>query len=174
MTDILGLWEGYPFLVAIGGWCYCSRLLRDTQHTLWLHMLGKHCHTPQTRTPACNIYFIDKYNTSGSQDSIIYGLGYRLDDLQFRSQYRQVILFFSKTSRQTLKPSQPPIQWVMGPLSLGEKRPGHETDHSLSSCVKVKNEWSCASTLPCVLSWHVQRLQVYIQHFVFCFRKQNQ
>jgi len=140
-------------------------------------MLGKQCHTPQTRTLACNIHFKDTHNTSGSQDSIIHGLGYRLDDPEFGSQHRQVIILVSKTSRQILRPTQPPNQWAMGTLSLGVKRPGHEADHLLSSCVKVKNEWSCTSTPPCVLSWHVQRLQVYIQQFVFCvlcLRKQNQ
>jgi hypothetical protein len=35
-------------------------------------------------------------------------------------------------------PTQPPIQWVPGALSLGVKRPGHETDHSHPSSAKVK------------------------------------
>jgi hypothetical protein len=35
-------------------------------------------------------------------------------------------------------PSQPPIQWVPGALSLGIKRPGREDDHSPPSSAEVK------------------------------------
>jgi hypothetical protein len=43
--------------------------------------------------------------------------------------------FFSKTA---LGPTQPPIQWVPGALSLGVKRPGREADHSPPSSAEVK------------------------------------
>jgi len=33
----------------------------------------------------------------------------------------------------------PPIQWVLGALSLGLKRPGHEADNSPPSSAEVKN-----------------------------------
>jgi len=33
-------------------------------------------------------------------------------------------------SRLALGPTQPPIQWILWALSLGEKWPGHEADHS--------------------------------------------
>jgi hypothetical protein len=33
---------------------------------------------------------------------------------------------------------QPPIQWVLGALTLGIKRPGREADHSPSSSADVK------------------------------------
>jgi hypothetical protein len=35
-------------------------------------------------------------------------------------------------------PTQPPIQWVTGTLSLGVKRPGREADHSPPSSAEVK------------------------------------
>jgi hypothetical protein len=47
-----------------------------------------------------------------------------------------------------LGPTQPPIQWVPGALSLGVKRPGREADHSLPSSAEVKNVWSYTSTPP--------------------------
>jgi hypothetical protein len=39
-----------------------------------------------------------------------------------------------------LGPTQPPIQWVPGPLFLGVKRSGREADHSPPSSAEVK-EW---------------------------------
>jgi hypothetical protein len=36
---------------------------------------------------------------------------------------------FSTSSRPTLGPTQPPIQWVPGALSPGVKRQGRESDH---------------------------------------------
>jgi hypothetical protein len=44
--------------------------------------------------------------------------------------------------RQALGPTQPPIQWVPGALSLGAKRPRREADHSPPSSAEVKNAWS--------------------------------
>jgi hypothetical protein len=35
-------------------------------------------------------------------------------------------------------PTQPPIQWKTGALSLGVKRPGREADHSPPSSIEVK------------------------------------
>jgi hypothetical protein len=45
-----------------------------------------------------------------------------------------------------LGPSQPPIQWVLGALSLGIKQLGHEADHSPPPSAEVKNAWSYTST----------------------------
>jgi hypothetical protein len=41
-------------------------------------------------------------------------------------------------SRTTLGPTQPPIQWVPGTLSLGIKQPEREADHSPPSITEVK------------------------------------
>jgi hypothetical protein len=41
-------------------------------------------------------------------------------------------------SRTALGPTQSPIQWVPGALSLGAKRPGREADHSPPSSAEVK------------------------------------
>jgi hypothetical protein len=46
----------------------------------------------------------------------------------------------STASRTALGPTQPPIQWVAGALSLGVKRLGREADHSPPSSAEVK-EW---------------------------------
>jgi hypothetical protein len=42
------------------------------------------------------------------------------------------IFLFTTASRTALGPTQPPIQWEPGALSLGVKRPGREADHSPS------------------------------------------
>ena len=39
-------------------------------------------------------------------------------------------------------PTEPPIQWVAGPISLGLKRPGTEPEHSPFFVTEVKNECS--------------------------------
>jgi hypothetical protein len=45
----------------------------------------------------------------------------------------------STMSRLALGPTQPPIQCIPGVISLGEKPPGHDTDHSPPSSKKIKN-----------------------------------
>jgi hypothetical protein len=40
--------------------------------------------------------------------------------------------------RTFLGPTQPPIHWVQGTLSLGVKRPEREANHSLPSSVEIK------------------------------------
>jgi hypothetical protein len=58
------------------------------------------------------------------------------------------VFLFTTASRMALGPTQPPIQWVPGALSLGVKQLGHEADHSPPSSAKVKNAWSYTSTPP--------------------------
>jgi hypothetical protein len=72
---------------------------------------------------------------------------YGLDDrvLGFDSRRWLGIFLFTTASRTALGPTQPPIQWVPGVLSLGVKRPWREADHSPTSSAEVKNEWSCTS-----------------------------
>jgi hypothetical protein len=48
------------------------------------------------------------------------------------------IFLFTTASRTALGPTQPPIQWVPGALSLGVKRPGRKADHSPPSSSEVK------------------------------------
>jgi hypothetical protein len=50
------------------------------------------------------------------------------------------IFLFSTASKTALGPTQPPIQWVGGALTLGVKRPGREADHPPPSSAEVK-EW---------------------------------
>jgi hypothetical protein len=58
--------------------------------------------------------------------------------LEFDSQWGLGIFLFTTTSRMALGPTQPPIQWVPGALSLGVKQLGIEADHSPLSSAEVK------------------------------------
>jgi hypothetical protein len=68
-----------------------------------------------------------KYNQLGQLSTI--PLGYELDDLGFDSRQGLGIFLFTNVSRPALRPTQPPIQWIPGALSL-------------RSSVEVKNAWS--------------------------------
>jgi hypothetical protein len=48
------------------------------------------------------------------------------------------IFLFTTASRTAVDPTQPPIHWVPGVLSLGVKRPGRDVDHSPPSSAEVK------------------------------------
>jgi hypothetical protein len=66
--------------------------------------------------------------------------------LGFDSRRGMGIFFFTIASRTALGPTQPPIQWVPGALSLEVKRPGREADHSPPPSAEIKNVWSYTSS----------------------------
>jgi hypothetical protein len=49
---------------------------------------------------------------------------------------------FTTVFRLALGPTEPPLQWLQGALSLGIKRPGREADYSPPFSAEVKNVWS--------------------------------
>jgi hypothetical protein len=57
----------------------------------------------------------------------------------FESLKVQKISVYSIVSIPCLGPTQPPIQWVLGVLSSGVKRPEREADHSPLFSAEVKN-----------------------------------
>jgi hypothetical protein len=66
--------------------------------------------------------------------------------LGFDSRRRLGIFLFTTAFRTVLGPSEPPIQWIPGALSLVVKRPEREADHSPPSSAEVENAWSYIST----------------------------
>jgi hypothetical protein len=62
--------------------------------------------------------------------------GWTIGVLGFDSR-QEMGIFLITASRTALRPTQPPIQWVPGALSLGVKRPGREADHSPPSSAEV-------------------------------------
>jgi hypothetical protein len=81
-----------------------------------------------------------------SQDKYIY--------IGFDSRRGLGIFLFTTASRKALEPTQPPIQWVPGALSLGVKRPGREADHSPPSSAEVKEWVELYLHSPTMPSWH--------------------
>jgi hypothetical protein len=74
---------------------------------------------------------------------------------------------FTTASILALRPTQPPIQWVPGALSLGVKWLGCEVDHSPPSNAKVKNAWSYTSTPQYVfMAWYLVK---HSDNFTFTF-----
>jgi hypothetical protein len=85
------------------------------------------------------LYFYSAHTYDKSRDSSVgIVLGYGLDDWGFDSRQGLGIFLFTTASQPTLGPTQPPIQWVPGTLSLGVKRPRSEADHSPPSSGEVK------------------------------------
>jgi hypothetical protein len=75
----------------------------------------------------------------------------------FDSQQDLEIFLFPTVSRTALGPTQPPVPWVPGALSLGVKRPGREANHSPPSSAEVKNVWTYTSTPPyAFMAWCLQ------------------
>jgi hypothetical protein len=63
------------------------------------------------------------------------------------------IFLFTTASRPALGPTQPPIQWVPGALSLRVKWPEREADHSPPSSAEVKESMELYLHSPNTLSW---------------------
>jgi len=65
----------------------------------------------------------------------VQGIGYGLDDPEFKFRQQQVINPSSETSRLAPEPNQLPVQRVMRALSREVKRQEHEVCHPLPSTV---------------------------------------
>jgi hypothetical protein len=76
--------------------------------------------------------------------------GYRLKDRGSELPSSGTIknFLFSKSSRQDLGSTQPPIKSVPGAFSPGVKRPGRKPDHSSPTSAEVKKMWMSTFSLP--------------------------
>jgi hypothetical protein len=64
----------------------------------------------------------------------------------------------TSVSRPALRPTQLPVQWVLGVLSpLGKPQPGRDANHSPLSSTEVKNEYALYLS-PQAPSWRVAGL----------------
>jgi hypothetical protein len=103
-------------------------------------------------------------------------LGYELNDRGFESRQGLGIFLFTTVTRPALVPTQPPIQWIPGALSLGVKRPGREADHSPPPSTEVRNAWSYNSTLQYAFTECCSvkaQGQLYFLHFTSYFKNRK-
>jgi hypothetical protein len=77
------------------------------------------------------------------------------------------IFLFTTASRTALGPTQPPIQWVPGALSLGLKRPGRKADHSPPSSAEVKECVELYLHYPNTPSWRDAQFKKHRDKFTF-------
>jgi hypothetical protein len=63
------------------------------------------------------------------------------------------IFLFTTMSRTALGPTQPPIQWALGAVSLEVKQPGREADYSPPSSAEVKESVELYLHSPSTPSW---------------------
>jgi hypothetical protein len=69
------------------------------------------------------------------------------------------IFLFTTVSRTALGPTQPPVQWVLGALFLGVKRPVREADHLPQSSADVKECVELYIRSPNTPSWRVAQFR---------------
>lgn len=65
---------------------------------------------------------------------------------------RNKIFLVCKETRLALGPTQLPIEWVPGTVSLGVKWQEQGYDHTSPSNADIKNDWRCTS----IPSWHAR------------------
>jgi hypothetical protein len=81
--------------------------------------------------------YIEREREPYSSVDIALGYGWTIGVLGFDS-LRGLGIFLFTASRRALGPTQPPILWVPGALSLGVERPGRDADHSSPTSAEVK------------------------------------
>jgi hypothetical protein len=96
------------------------------------------------------------YGVSDSQESSVgTATGYRLEDQIIGVKFLAGAgNFFDTMYRVTLEPTHPPIQWILGDLSLGIKWLRHEADHSPPPSAKVKEHMGNIDAVPNTSSWY--------------------
>jgi hypothetical protein len=88
--------------------------------------------------------FADSVPQWSPDSSVGIATSYALDG-QSSIPVRGKIFLFSTPSGPAVVSTQPPSQWVPGPIFLGVKRPGFEADHSPPSSAEV-NSPTCLHT----------------------------
>jgi hypothetical protein len=114
----------------------------------------RHMSTFRNKTKLLLFLFTFYNFAKKSRDSsvgIATGYGLTIGVLGFDSRRGLGIFLITTTSRTVMVPTQPPIQWVPGAVSLGVKRPGREADRSPPSSSEIKNAWNYTSTPPILL-----------------------
>jgi hypothetical protein len=111
------------FLEAFVSVPYCYTRTRPIECKFKHHTAAQHVTDPRGR-PIGYIVFQTQFGVFFSSFHCRWATGWTIWILGFDSRRRLGIFLFTTASRTALGPTQPPIQWVPGALSLGVKRPG--------------------------------------------------
>jgi hypothetical protein len=121
--------------------------------------------SPHPHTVSFQIHFILFFVVSLALTSGLLLFGF--------SHLNLVCIFLFQASRTALGPTQPPIQWVPGALSLGVKRLGREADHSPPSSAGGQRMSGAIPPLPqhafmawCSVKKAQKQLYLYLYHFL--------
>jgi hypothetical protein len=122
---------------------FCVKLSLQTKHSAFSMI-------PEGRGKICNGNSRRPHDLKSRDSSVGIALGYGLDDRDSRVRFPAGlgIFLFTTVSGTALGPTQPPIQWVPGVLSLKVHRPEREAERSPPCSTEVKNAWSYISTPP--------------------------
>jgi hypothetical protein len=93
-------------------------------------------------------------------------MGWTIGVLGFDSRRGLGIFLFTTASRKALGPTQPPIQWVPGALTLDVKWPGRESDHSPPSSAEVEECVELYLHYPNTPSWRGAQLKAQGQIYL--------
>jgi hypothetical protein len=118
--------------------------------------------THDSRGYLSSFYILYSSNILSRDSRVGIALGYGLDDRVLGFDSRRglgIFPFTTAVSRTALGPTQPPIQWVPGTLSLGVKRPGREAVHSPPSSAEVKECVELYLHSPNTPSWRGAQLK---------------
>jgi hypothetical protein len=96
-------------------------------------------------------------------------MGWTIEFLGFDSRRGLGMFLFTTAFRTALGPTQPPIQWVRGALSLEVKRPVREADHSPPSSAKVKEWVELYFHSPNTTSWRGSLLKKHRDYFTLLY-----
>jgi len=102
----------------------------------------------------------------GTIKTIVTFRSWTMERSVFESRRGLGIILFDAVSGPALRPTQPPIQWVPGALSLGVKWQRREADHSPPSSAEVKHAWSYLHS-PNAPSWRVAQLKARGQLYLY-------
>jgi hypothetical protein len=90
----------------------------------------------------------------------------------FNRSFKQIIIYGSRTA---LGPTQTPIHWIPGALSLRIKRPGREADHSPPSSSEVKEGVELYHHFPNTPSWRgvqkkaQEQIYLYLYFYIYAY-----
>jgi hypothetical protein len=115
--------------------CYCTR--RYMQYSPW--KLNHH----SNKFNYMILFFLISVHTEqqiGAGGSSASSVWLQTGQPGFDPRQRQSIFTLASVSKPPLRPIQPPIQWIRGPLPGDKVRPRRDADHSPQSSAEVKNE----------------------------------